>query len=207
MNQNPKNLLIIFARPPVLGKVKTRLAKDIGEQAALDVYNYLLQHTLEITRELPVEKMVCFTDDIPENDIWNNEVYKKSLQLGNDIGERMQNAFEEGFRQGYNNIILIGSDLYDLSQADLERAFNELEHYPYVIGPATDGGYYLIGMKASDPKIFKNKPWGTSQVFQDTVKDLCDKEVFYLEYRNDIDVVSDIKNIPHFQKYLQYKQI
>lgn len=207
MKQNPKNLLIIFARPPVLGRVKTRLSKDIGEQAALDIYNYLLHHTLAVTRDLPVEKMVCYTDDIPEKDIWDNAVYKKSLQQGKDLGERMEHAFKEGFSQGFNNIILIGSDLYDLTRADLEEAFKELEHYPYVIGPATDGGYYLIGLKQPEPLIFKNKAWGTSGVFQDTVKDLCDKEVFYLEYRNDIDVVSDIKHIPDFQQYVQFKQI
>ena len=207
MKQNPQNLLIIFARPPVLGKVKTRLAQNIGEQAALDIYNYLLQHTLDITRELPVEKIVCYAGEIPENDIWDNTVYKKSLQHGNDLGERMQHAFEDGFKQGYNNIILIGSDLFDLSKPDLENAFSELEHYPYVIGPANDGGYYLIGMKEADEQIFKNKTWGSSRVFQDTVKDLCDKEVFYLEYRNDIDVVSDIKHIPDFQQFLQHKQL
>ena len=207
VNQNSKNLLIIFARDTVMGKVKTRLSQDIGEQAALDIYNYLLQQTFEITRELPVEKIVSYADGIPEKDIWDNAVYKKSLQQGNDLGERMQNAFEEGFSQGFNNISLIGSDLFDLTREDLERAFKELEHYPYVIGPATDGGYYLIGMKQEDEQIFKNKAWGTSRVFQDTVKDLCDKEVFYLEYRNDVDVVSDIKHIPHFQQYLQYKQI
>ena len=203
MNQNPKNLLIIFAREPVLGKVKTRLAKDIGEHAALDIYNYLLQHIFEITCELPVVKMVSYADDIPEIDIWDNNVYQKSLQQGNDLGEKMHNSFEKGFSQGFSNIILIGSDLYDLSQGDLEEAFRALENYPYVIGPAIDGGYYLIGMKQADEQIFKNKPWGTSRVFQDTVKDLCEKEIYYLGYRNDIDVVSDIKHIPDFQKYLQ----
>lgn len=207
MNKNNQNLLIIFTRPPQLGKVKTRLANDIGEQAALDIYNFLLQHTLNITREMQVEKMVFYAGEIPENDIWDNSVYKKKLQQGEDLGERMQLAFEEGFRLGYSNIILIGSDLYDLSQPDLEKAFHELEGHQYVIGPAQDGGYYLIGMKQPDAAIFSNKTWGTSTVFQDTLKDLRGKEISYLEYRNDIDVYSDIENIKELQQFLQPKKI
>ncbi len=207
MKQKTQNLLIIFTRPPQLGKVKTRLAKDIGDQAALDVYNFLLQHTLSITRELEVEKMVFYAGEVPKNDIWDNAIYNKKLQQGKDLGARMQHAFEEGFRLGFSNVILIGSDLYDLSQPDIEKAFTELENHEYVIGPAQDGGYYLIGMKQPDSVIFSNKSWGTSTVFQETLKDLRGKEISYLEYRNDIDVVSDIKNIKDFQQFLQLKKI
>lgn len=207
MIQKARNLLIIFTRPPKLGKVKTRLANDVGEQAALDIYNFLLQHTFSISRELQVEKMVYYAGEIPEIDIWDNSVYKKKLQQGKDLGERMHRAFEEGFSLGFRNIILIGSDLYDLTHCDLEKAFSQLEKHEYVIGPAQDGGYYLIGMKQPNAEVFSNKIWGTSSVFQETLKDLRGKKISYLEYRNDIDVYSDIENIKEFQQFLQPKKI
>ena len=107
-----KDLLMIFTRPPVLGKVKTRLAADIGDEAALNIYNFLLKHTVSVTQDLEVVEQVYYSEEIIENDIWDNDHYEKKLQRGNDLGERMQNAFEHGFSNGFENIIIIGSDLF-----------------------------------------------------------------------------------------------
>lgn len=196
---------MIFTRPPVLGKVKTRLAADVGEEAALNIYHFLLEHTVSVTKGLEVVKQVYYSEEIIENDIWNNDVYEKKLQRGNDLGERMQNAFEDGFSNGYENIIIIGSDLFDLCREDLEKAFSLLQDHNFVIGPAEDGGYYLLGMKRMLPQLFQNKAWGTSAVFQETVKDLREENVSYLEYRNDIDVYADIKGKKEFQQFLNVK--
>ena len=193
-----KNLLLIFTRNPEFGKVKTRLARDIGHQAALDIYKFLLAHTAKICTPLDTEKAVYYSEEIPNNDLWNATVFQKKKQIGEDLGERMQNAFAEGFNLGYSKIIIIGSDLYDIETKDLEQAFNVLNNHEIVIGPAEDGGYYLLGMKQLHPKLFKNKNWGTATVLQDTINELKKSNYKLLEKRNDVDLYSDIKDHPAF---------
>lgn len=198
----PKNLLLIFTRNPALGKVKKRLAVRTGDKLALDIYNFLLRHTASVTGNLQVDKEVWYTENIETEDVWNEETYRKKIQKGKDLGQRMEHAFKSGFEQGYQNIIIIGSDLYDLDQNDLEKAFHSLEENPYVIGPAQDGGYYLLGMKKLNPVIFKNKSWGTSSVLEKTLKEIDNKPVILLEPRNDIDHFQDIEAHPAFQHFL-----
>lgn len=197
-------LLIIFTRNPEPGKVKTRLAKDVGEITAFKIYNFLLEHTVSVTRNLAVSKEVYYSEAIAENDIWETEIFTKKLQQGEGLGKRMKNAFEEGFKNGYQNIIIIGSDLYDLQQEDLEKAFQLLREKDAVIGPATDGGYYLLGMNQLFPEVFEDKEWGTSSVLEDTLKDLKGKNIALLEARNDVDYYSDIKDHKDFQQFFKY---
>ncbi|MEO2071064.1 MAG: TIGR04282 family arsenosugar biosynthesis glycosyltransferase [Zunongwangia sp.] len=193
-----KNLLLIFTRNPEFGKVKTRLARDIGHQASLDIYKFLLAHTAKICTPLDTEKAVYYSEEIPNDDLWNATVFQKKKQVGEDLGERMQNAFAEGFNLGYSKIIIIGSDLYDIETKDLEQAFKVLNNHEIVIGPAEDGGYYLLGMKQLYPKLFKNKNWGTATVLQDTINELKKSNYKLLEKRNDVDLYSDIKDHPAF---------
>ncbi len=197
-----KNLLIIFTRNPELGKCKTRLAATVGDQAALDVYSFLLQHTVTITANLKVTKEVHYSVKIRENDLWNENIYNKKQQFGDNLGQRMENAFREGFNNDFQNIIIIGSDMYDLNQQDLENAFQALESHDYVIGPAQDGGYYLFGMKSLNSQVFKNKIWGTDTVLKDTLEDLKGKHIKLLDERNDVDYYEDIKDIEVFQKFI-----
>ena len=128
--------------------------------------------------------------------------YTKRLQSGEDLGERMYNAFKSGFQKGYKKIIIIGSDIYDLNSETIEEAFAELENSDYVIGPAADGGYYLLGMKSISKEIFINKEWGTNSVLKDTLNNLRDKKVKLLQIKNDIDVYEDLKDIDVFQTFL-----
>ena len=188
-------LLLIFTRNPELGKVKKRLAAGIGDMAALKIYKHLLQHTVEITKNLQVEKWVYYSDEIPEKDIWEKKSFSKKLQQGKDLGERMENAFRSGFDAGFSSIIIIGSDLYDLSEEDLKKAFLALKNSEAVIGPATDGGYYLLGMKSLTSQVFKNKTWGGNLVLEATLKDLKGYKITQLEARNDIDRLEDMR--PH----------
>ncbi len=203
MKSTSKNLLLIFTRNPELGKVKTRLAKDVGDETALEIYKFLIEHTVNVTKDLSVEKEVHYSVKIRENDLWDNAIFSKKLQQGEDLGERMHYAFEQGFKAGYQNIIIIGSDLYDLNKEDLAEAFVDLQEYDAVVGPAEDGGYYLLGMNFLTSQVFKNKNWGTDSVLQDTLKDLKNKNVKLLEPRNDVDYLEDIQDVAIFQKFLK----
>jgi len=186
-------LLIIFTKNPELGKVKTRLAKSIGNKAALDIYKFLLSHTVSVTKSLEVDKIVYYSEEIPDEDLWPSESFNKKVQSGRDLGEKMKNAFQETFNSGYRRVIIVGSDLLDLSRDDLEQAFLELKKNDVVIGPAEDGGYYLLGMKSLNSEVFKNKAWSTSSVLSDTLKDLEGKKIKILETRNDIDEIQDLE--------------
>lgn len=199
-----KDLLIIFTKNPVAGKVKTRLAKDIGDENALNIYKFLLKHSLEVTEPLKGDKQVYYSYQIPENDIWSSGAFSKRKQEGVDLGARMENAFKAGFEEGYQKIIIIGTDLYDIKTADLEQAFLALEQNDYVIGPAEDGGYYLLGMKSLNSELFKNKEWSTASVFKDSLKDMAGSKIKVLKTQNDIDVLDDIKDHPAFQKFIEY---
>tara|TARA_B100000929_G_C15490423_1_gene414232 strand:+ start:1328 stop:1945 length:618 start_codon:yes stop_codon:yes gene_type:complete len=197
-----ENLLLVFTKNPVAGKVKTRLAKDIGDPKALEIYKFLLEHSAKFTATVNASKQVYYSDSVNMDDIWDNKLYSKRKQTGEDLGERMLNAFENGFQEGFEKVIVIGSDMYDIDTIDIEHAFQELENHDYVIGPATDGGYYLLGMKSLNSKVFKKKQWGTSSVLKDTIEDLCDADVKLLETRNDVDLLEDIKHHPAFQNFL-----
>jgi len=204
LNSRKDRLLLIFTRNPELGKCKTRLAAVTGDEAALEIYKFLLQHTVSVTRDLRLAKRVCYTEAIRQDDYWDPDIYQKALQQGNDLGERMLTAFEQGFAEGYNKIVIIGSDMYDLSQADLEEAFYRLENTGYVLGPAMDGGYYLLGMKAVEPRLFRGKNWGSATVLKDTLNDLEGKSLALLPVKNDIDVYEDIKDIPAFKPFIKH---
>ena len=197
-----ENLLIIFTKNPVQGKVKTRLAKGIGDKKALEIYKFLLKHTKDVTSKLKVNKQVYYAWNIAENDIWDNGGFQKRLQVEGDLGEKMEAAFKAGFDEGYKKIIIIGSDLYDLNETDLEEAFKELETHDYVIGPAEDGGYYLLGMKSLNSDLFSNKAWSTSRVFEQSVQDMQEGTYKALPLKNDIDTLEDIQDHPAFQKII-----
>ncbi|QWX83165.1 TIGR04282 family arsenosugar biosynthesis glycosyltransferase [Cellulophaga sp. HaHaR_3_176] len=198
-----KNLLLIFTRNPEFGKCKSRLANKVGKQTALDIYKFLLDHTVSITEKLESTKAVYYSEEIWDNDIWNNDIYQKKLQKGEDLGVRMKNAIEDGFNTGYNKIIVIGSDMFDLNQKDLELAFEKLNSSDFVIGPAEDGGYYLLGMKTLEPSLFTNKNWGTETVLKDTLDNLKNKKTEVLDTRNDVDYYEDIKDISAFKPFLK----
>lgn len=197
-----KDLLIIFTRNPELGKCKTRLAATVGDEAALKVYLFLLKHTISITEDLPVVKQVHYSAKVRANDLWNEATFIKKQQIGDDLGIRMHRAFQQGFEDGYKRIIIIGSDMIDLDQQDLEEAFSVLNTNDFVIGPAEDGGYYLLGMRSLKAELFQNKNWGTSSVLKDTLSNLKNENLHLLQQKNDIDHYEDIKGIEVFQQFL-----
>ena len=165
-----ENCLIIFVKNPALGKVKTRLAEEIGDGPALAVYLKLVNHTRSVTQNLSGNKIVYYSDFVDMEDEWENELFRKSLQSGSDLGIRMKNAFSDQFNSGYRKVCIIGSDIPELSGEIIIEAFNILETTDAVIGPAHDGGYYLLGMKKLIQKVFENKEWGNHRVFESTME-------------------------------------
>jgi rSAM/selenodomain-associated transferase 1 len=190
------NLIIIFVRSPGLGKVKTRLARSIGDQSALNIYKILLKHTAAVLRDLSFDKVVYFSEKIDNNDLWENSLFEKKLQKGADLGERMHHAFDTAFNKGYKKVLIIGSDLFDLTSSIITSAFEALETYDISIGPSLDGGYYLLGMKKLQPEVFKNKKWGTDSVLEHTLQDLKKQKIKLLKALNDIDTLEDLQQQP-----------
>ena len=197
-----KRALIIFVRNAVPGKVKTRLARKTGDKAALKIYNILLQHTLEVTQQVQCDKIVYYSETIPETDIWDHS-YQKKKQRGKDLGARMQHAFKTEFDNNYKNVVIIGSDMYHLKASHIKEAFKMMENKDLVIGPATDGGYYLLGMKTLHPGIFKDKVWGTATVLKETLNSIKTNKIHFLEALNDIDTYEDMEGIEAFREFLE----
>ena len=188
-----KKAIIIFVRNPELGKVKTRLAKEIGDKQTLKVYKELLQHTHNITYDLICDRFVYYADYINNNDLWENENFKKKLQEGETLGNRMIVAFFELFQLGYNSVVIIGSDCPELTPLVIRDAFDQLDKTDVVIGPASDGGYYLLGLTHLIPELFNNKQWTTNSVLADTIKDTINlkKSCSFLSELSDIDTAED----------------
>ena len=201
-----KNLLLIFTKNPVLGKCKTRLAKDVGDQIALEVYHFLLDHTRKITQDINADKCVCYSIEIEKGDLWDDTLYHKGLQSGEDLGQKMYHAFEEAFLHGYEKVVIIGCDIYEMQKADIEAAFQALESNDYVVGPAKDGGYYLLGMRQLRKDLFQDKNWGTASVLADTLSNLQNEKWVSLRERNDVDTYDDIKEHPDFQPFLKNRK-
>lgn len=193
--EQPGDCLILFVRAPVLGKVKTRLAATIGDKNALMVYELLLKHTHRISAGLNCTKYVYYTDEISQYDLWDNGNFLKAIQKGNDLGDRMLNAFQTAFENGFERVMIIGSDCYQLDTGLIQKGFDILCQDDAVIGPAEDGGYYLLGLRKMVPEIFKEKSWSTESVCSDTIKDLEKGSLSYqlLPTLPDIDEAADLK--------------
>jgi rSAM/selenodomain-associated transferase 1 len=195
--------LLIFTRNPVPGQCKTRLAASVGQQAALDIYLFLLRHTATLCAALEgVDKKVYFSEPPEGPALWDPATFEHHIQEGADLGMRMQAAFVQAFNAGYSEVVLIGSDLYDLGTDDLRTAFTRFSRSDVVLGPAKDGGYYLIGLKKMIPGIFAGKAWGSDTVLRDTLSDLSGVATSLLPVRNDIDTFADIQGNPVFEPFL-----
>ncbi len=186
-------LLIVFVKNPELGKVKTRLAKDIGNKDALAVYQKLLKTTIEAAQDCRADVCFYFSNSVDAN-IWPKDQSK--IQSGDDLGEKMKNAFQDGFSEGYERIVIIGSDLPDMSSDLINKSFQSLSFMDTVIGPASDGGYYLLGMKKMMTELFENVRWSSDEVLETTLERLTKKKesYFLLETKNDIDTSDDLLN-------------
>lgn len=198
MDYQKQTALIVFLKHPEKGKVKTRLAKDIGESAALFVYEELIAHTLDVAKSSLTDVWLFYNHDdieLPKPDSKRTFV---QIQNGNDLGQKMNNAFETVFQQGYQKAIIIGSDCIELHQNHIKMAFQKLTLNDIVIGPAHDGGYYLLGQKKLHPEIFEDINWSTREVFEKTVEKVTSLGLKHttLETLSDIDTLEELKRNP-----------
>lgn len=191
MRNGTEELLIIFAKPLKRGRVKTRLAATAGEPRALEIYRTLLRHTGGISSTLSCDRQVWFSGPPGETDLWKSPRTAFRIQQGSDLGERMSHAFDTAFEEGYRRVVLIGSDCAELTSGHLRRAFRALHRRDLVIGPAEDGGYYLIGMTKPFPFLFRNIDWSTREVLPATLSAARSLNPELLEELNDIDTESD----------------
>jgi Uncharacterized protein conserved in bacteria len=194
--------LIIFVKYPQPGQVKSRLAKDYDSDFAAGLYKAFVLDILECAAKGPWQLRIYFDPAEKETEIKklfsNNHEYRP--QRGADLGARMKNAFADCFSEGFKSVVLIGSDFPDLPLKIIEDAFALLDGPgDTVIGPAADGGYYLIGLKAETflPDIFSELLWSTSSVFAETVKILqaCGKRTEILPEWQDVDTRDDLINL------------
>ncbi len=201
-----KRVVLIFVKNLIHGKVKTRLAATAGNDVAFSVYKELLQYTNEITKNIIADKIVFYSNEIEDQDIWSDEIYDKQIQMGNDLGERMQNAFAYAFKKGYNQIVIIGTDCPDLNAALIMDAFAYLNNHDVVIGPAEDGGYYLLGMKTHYTVLFQNIIWSTGDVFDETIAICKNSKISYslLPVLHDVD---EEKDLIHLKKMYEGRRI
>ncbi|MBC2715455.1 MAG: glycosyltransferase [Desulfobacteraceae bacterium] len=192
--------IIIFAKAPIKGHVKTRLAKNMEGSVVVNLYRQFVLDLLDKINKTgrPVKIFYDPPGAQPLMVDWLGDQHDFFLQTGPDLGHRMANAFSDVFKQGIGRAILIGTDFPDLPDKILTDALLSLEKHDAVIGPAVDGGYYLIGFCADSflPSVFKDMPWGTPDVYQKTMSvfQSSGKKVFRLPEWRDIDDYNDLIN-------------
>ena len=181
-----ESLLVVMAKTPELGKVKTRLAKTLGDEQTLGVYEFLLSTTIDAAKNSEISTRVYWTTRPNDH---SGEIF---LQVEGDLGEKMKAVFEDSFA-AFSPVIMIGTDCPDFTPDILQQAVDALNEVDCVFGPASDGGYYLIGMKHFYPSLLKNISWSTDQVLKQSLE-ICEKEGFkyrLLETLTDIDEEKD----------------
>lgn len=186
--------LLIFTKNPIPGTVKTRIGREKGHETAVLVYKKLLEYTRDVALALDaVPTTVYFNKEIIKEGIWSGSRFDRRLQVEGDLGKKMAAAFKENFQQGEDKLILIGSDCAEIKAQEIQEAFDYLDDYDVVLGPALDGGYFLIGMKKMHLSLFENMPWSSDSLLIETEKVLNSNKLGYvlLETKSDIDFWED----------------
>lgn len=193
-----KKAIIVFLKPIVPGRVKTRLAKEVGDLHACHIYKKMIEYTAVVINPLHAD-LYLFYDEFEDN-TQQFFLNKKQicLQQGNDLGARMENAFQYVFQMKYDHVLIIGSDCPMLTSTIINQAFEELESANVVIGPATDGGYYLLGLRQCFENIFKGISWSTDSVLSQTIDILKEEKISFqlLPELSDVDTLHDLLILP-----------
>ena len=191
--------LALMLKYPCPGRVKTRLGKDIGQVNAALLYRSFVQSTLVMCRTLswPI-LLFCHPDStLDKYRAWLGEENDYFIQGPGNIGDKMRAAFEQSFELGFDRVILAGTDVPQMSRETLQQAQKGLESCKAVLGPALDGGYYLLGLHrdAFFQKVFSDVPWSTSRVLEITLHRLKDlsKEPYILPVLRDVDTLEDFR--------------
>lgn len=172
------NCLLVFLKYPRLGEVKTRLANTVGESRALEVYRRLCHIIFEqcvLLRKDNVCEVYLYCskeEDVGLTETWTNNTFLYDYQVGEDLGERLNNAFAALSEKGYEKIVVIGTDTPQLTRHTVIEAFDILDTFDCVVGESYDGGYYLFGTKKYLPELFDNIDWSTEKVFTQTLRNI-----------------------------------
>lgn len=204
MKDNPnlydpeKKTLIIFVKVPAAGEVKTRLARDVGNEQALRIYKQLIGLTFAAAEQSEAEVFVFWNRE-PNPGMSVPDSFHGRLQQGITLGERMQNAFREILSESYGQVCIIGSDCPQLTASHINDAFRYLNATDIVIGPARDGGYYLLGMKQDHTWVFGLEKWSHDEVFEQTMELIAASRLSYgqLEQLSDLDDIADYTHLKH----------
>jgi len=188
--------LLIFIKNPEKGKVKTRIAKTAGEEKAFQIYLELSKHTRSIAQKLKVNRLLFYSQFINTSDDWESIDFQKYLQVNGDLGDRMAMAFQKAFEQN-QKVVIIGSDCASLSSNIVEEAFAALDSHDFVVGPAKDGGYYLLGMRTFQPSVFNDIEWSTEQVFAHTLRNIKNLDASYA-------LMPILSDIDYWEDWLKY---
>ncbi|CAK6693490.1 hypothetical protein OGCDGJMD_01442 [Cyanobium usitatum str. Tous] len=189
--------LIVMARWPAPGRCKRRLASSLGAAAAARIQARLTDHTLAVGRQLGIELVLAVDGLAPRAARRLGDqlgVGRIVLQGGGGLGVRMQRQFQRAATERARRVVLIGSDLPQLERADLASAFAALDHQQAVLGPACDGGYWLIGLRRPEPTLMEGIAWGSEQVLEQTLAALARRglEPALLPWRRDLDRGEDL---------------
>ena len=190
---------MVFIKDSSKYPVKTRLKTSIGKNKSIWVYNQILKKTVLVLKNIKTDIAVFHYNSIISKNPFKNFSKWNKIQIGENLGKKISNAFNWGFEKGYKKIIIIGSDLWDLNEEIINTGFIELNKNKVVIGPSIDGGYYLLGLNKKMPKIFEGIKWGTQSVLAETLK-LLEHEPYILPELNDIDTFEDLITNPSLFK-------
>jgi len=200
INNFKKNALIILARYPVLGKIKTRLASSLGKEFTLGFYKECLRHLF--AQVVPNQNnfftpfLFCSEKDELNRMIdWAGSGFEYHYQEGSNLGERMSNAFNKIFTLGAKKVVIIGTDIPDISNNLITSSFELLDEKDFVVGPSVDGGYYLLGMKNLNCDLFTGISWSTEMVLNHTINRIDENNFSFakLEQLHDIDDERSLK--------------
>jgi hypothetical protein len=197
-----KSVVIVFLRAPEKGRVKTRLAREVGEKKALALYKAFVQTTLLAVERSGLDHRICFfpIDKQALVEDWLGPDHAYMPQRGNNLGQRMGNALAAVFNQGVPKAILVGTDIPDINAHHLLEAMGLLDQKQVVIGPSLDGGYWLIGFQQEGfcPDLFYQVDWGTQTVFSTTLEKCkaAKLSLGLLPALQDIDTLEDLQTFP-----------
>jgi rSAM/selenodomain-associated transferase 1 len=199
--RHPSNdrCILVFARAPAMGTVKTRLATHLPPETVLRLYRCMVADTLDTLSACDADVSIHYYPDdaLPLMRDWLGDGYRYVPQSGNGLGPRMKNAFRWAFAAGYQQAICLGTDIPDIRAEIIQEAFSHVRENACPVGPAADGGYYLIGFAAGrvpEPAFTDAIDWGGDQVLTDTIRrlaaaGLCVKKLPVLQ---DIDTIRDV---------------
>ncbi len=202
-----RDRLIIFSRYPEPGKTKTRMIPVLGEVGAANLQRQMTEHTLKQVRKLQRDRsfslQIYFTggnQSLMQDWLGTDAALSYQQQSQGDLGQRMFSAFAQSFSEGSERVVIIGTDCPEIDAEILAQAFDLLSDRDLVLGPAKDGGYYLIGLRYLFAQLFTGIPWGTSEVFLKTqsVAQQLGLRIATLAVLADIDRPEDLERFPLF---------